>query len=300
MPAGGGGMNDATVAWVRPGKLSGSQLAIPTVPPGRHTRNSSAAATSGRGAKIAPKHETTRSKVPPANGSASASASSHSTARPAVRTRPDSTIRGVRSDAVTIAPSRAAATAVPPVPAATSRTRSPARVPTAWTRPAAAGVAAVAIRLKSPWLQMNFWISLSAVTSMVVSMHRCSALRVPATTGSTRGSGFTSVPGMSDTPTIYEWGGGREAFERWMNVFYDLVEGEPDIVRLFGGTVSEEHRAHVTTWWCEVMGGPATYTSDHGGYEHMLAKHRGLAITPEQRLRFVTLLSQAADEAGLP
>jgi hemoglobin len=105
---------------------------------------------------------------------------------------------------------------------------------------------------------------------------------------------------MSDTPTIYEWGGGREAFERWMNVFYDLVEGEPDIVRLFGGTVSEEHRAHVTTCWCEVMGGPATYTSDHGGYEHMLARHRGLAITPEQRLRFVTLLSQAADEAGLP
>ena len=48
------------------------------------------------------------------------------------------------------------------------------------------------------------------------------------------------------------------------------------------------------------MGGPATYTSDHGGYEHMLAMHRGLAITPELRLRFVTLLSQAADDADLP
>ena len=32
----------------------------------------------------------------------------------------------------------------------------------------------------------------------------------------------------------------------------------------------------------------------------MLARHRGLAITPEQRLRFVTLLSHAADEADLP
>ena len=48
------------------------------------------------------------------------------------------------------------------------------------------------------------------------------------------------------------------------------------------------------------MGGPADYTDGLGGYEHMLAKHRGLAITPEQRLRFVTLLSQAADDAGLP
>jgi hemoglobin len=48
------------------------------------------------------------------------------------------------------------------------------------------------------------------------------------------------------------------------------------------------------------MGGPATYTEALGGYERMLAKHRGLEITPEQRLRFVTLLSQAADTAGLP
>ena len=105
---------------------------------------------------------------------------------------------------------------------------------------------------------------------------------------------------MSETPTIYEWGGGREAFERWMNVFYDLVEGEPELARLFGGRVGEQHRTHVTTWWCEVMGGPASYTADHGGYEHMLAMHRGLAITPELRLRFVTLLSRAADVADLP
>ena len=48
------------------------------------------------------------------------------------------------------------------------------------------------------------------------------------------------------------------------------------------------------------MGGPAVYTEQHGGYEHMLAKHRDLAITAEQRLRFVTLLSVAADAVGLP
>ena len=48
------------------------------------------------------------------------------------------------------------------------------------------------------------------------------------------------------------------------------------------------------------MGGPPVYTEEHGGYEHMVAKHRGLAITPALRLRFVTLLSQAADDVGLP
>jgi hemoglobin len=102
------------------------------------------------------------------------------------------------------------------------------------------------------------------------------------------------------TPTIYEWGGGRDAFERWLTVFYDLVEGDDLLAGLFGGRVSEEHRRNVTTWWCEVMGGPAEYSARLGGYERMVDKHRGLGITGEQRLRFVTLLSQAADDAGLP
>ena len=101
-------------------------------------------------------------------------------------------------------------------------------------------------------------------------------------------------------PTIYDWGGGREAFERWLDRFYDLVEDDEGLVALFGGRVSEAHRDHVTTWWCEVLGGPADYTATLGGYAHMLAKHRDLAITPELRLRFVTLLSRAADDVGLP
>jgi hemoglobin len=100
--------------------------------------------------------------------------------------------------------------------------------------------------------------------------------------------------------TIYEWGGGREAFARWLDRFYDLVELEaPEIAAMFGGRVSEEHRAHVTDWWVEVMGGPAIYTERRGGYEHMLGCHRDLAIRAEQRLAFVTLLSRAADDVGL-
>jgi hemoglobin len=107
-------------------------------------------------------------------------------------------------------------------------------------------------------------------------------------------------PSPDPVPTIYAWGGGRDAFARWLNTFYDLVEDDELLAPLFGGTVSREHRDHVTDWWCEVMGGPAAYTERHGGYEHMLAKHRRLGIDPERRLRFVTLLSRAADDAGLP
>jgi hypothetical protein len=40
---------------------------------------------------------------------------------------------------------------------------------------------------------------------------------------------------------------------------------------LFPGGVTAAHREHVTTWWCEILGGPAAYTEKLGGYPAMLA-----------------------------
>jgi hemoglobin len=101
-------------------------------------------------------------------------------------------------------------------------------------------------------------------------------------------------------PTLYEWAGGADAFRRLINAFYDRVEGDELLSPLFPGGVSEEHRAHVTAWWCEVFGGPPDYTNKLGGYERMLGKHRDLSITPDQRFRFASLMSLSADDASLP
>ena len=103
-----------------------------------------------------------------------------------------------------------------------------------------------------------------------------------------------------DVPTLYEWAGGETAFRRLIDAFYDRVERDDLLSPFFPGGVSEPHRSHVTLWWVEVFGGPAEYTERHGGYEQMLAHHRDLAITPEQRFRFASLMSLAADDAGLP
>jgi hemoglobin len=101
-------------------------------------------------------------------------------------------------------------------------------------------------------------------------------------------------------PTLYEWAGGRPALERLIDAFYDRVEADELLSPFFSGGVTVEHREHVTTWWSEVFGGPAAYTEGLGGYEHMLAKHRNLGITPAQRFRFASLMSLAADDAELP
>jgi hemoglobin len=101
-------------------------------------------------------------------------------------------------------------------------------------------------------------------------------------------------------PTLYDWAGGEKAFRALIEAFYDRVEGDELLSPLFPGGVSEQYREHVTAWWSEVFGGPSRYTGELGGYERMAGKHRGLGITPEQRFRFVSLLSLAADDAGLP
>jgi hemoglobin len=101
-------------------------------------------------------------------------------------------------------------------------------------------------------------------------------------------------------PSLFDWAGGEPAFRRLIDAFYDRVERDELLSPLFPDGVPEPHRAHVTTWWAEVFGGPATYTETLGGYAAMLAHHRDLHITPKQRFRFASLMSLAADDAGLP
>jgi len=90
---------------------------------------------------------------------------------------------------------------------------------------------------------------------------------------------------MAVPPTIYEWAGGTAAFERLAERLLrpgrSGLRAGADVRR----RVSEEHRDHVLAWWVEVMGGPDAYSRELGGYPTMLAHHRELRITPEQRLR---------------
>ena len=102
-----------------------------------------------------------------------------------------------------------------------------------------------------------------------------------------------------EPPSLYAWAGGTDAFRRLIDAFYDRVEADDLLSPLFPGGVSQDHRAHGVLWWVEVFGGPADYTP-LGGYQRMLDHHRGLGITVEQRFRFASLMSLAADDAGLP
>jgi hemoglobin len=105
---------------------------------------------------------------------------------------------------------------------------------------------------------------------------------------------------MTDpVPTLYEWAGGQSAFERLTEVFYEKVRQDELLEPVFRG-MPPDHPKHVAAWLAEVFGGPTRYTDEHGGYPYMMAKHRGRALTEHMRRRWVDLICDAADDAGMP
>jgi hemoglobin len=100
-------------------------------------------------------------------------------------------------------------------------------------------------------------------------------------------------------PTLYDWAGGGAAFERLTEVFYAKVRQDDLLEPVFRG-MDADHPKHVAAWLAEVFGGPPRYTDEHGGYPHMVAKQRGLALTEDKRRRWVNLICDAADDAGMP
>lgn len=106
---------------------------------------------------------------------------------------------------------------------------------------------------------------------------------------------------VTHPPTLFEWAGGTPALERLTERFYSDLLSEPDPILepVFRG-MDPDHPKHVAAWLGEAFGGPPTFTDDHGGYEHMLAKHRNLGLTETQRQRWVARMLVTVDEVGLP
>jgi truncated hemoglobin YjbI/quinol monooxygenase YgiN len=107
-----------------------------------------------------------------------------------------------------------------------------------------------------------------------------------------RGSG-------ASVPSLYDWAGGTAALERLTTVFYERVLADDLVGPLFAG-MDADHPRHVAMWLAEVFGGPDRYTRERGGYPAMLGHHLGRAITEPQRRRWVSLLLDSLDDAGLP
>lgn len=98
--------------------------------------------------------------------------------------------------------------------------------------------------------------------------------------------------------TLYEHAGGEAGLHRLEEAFYSSVLADPLLQPLFG-TGRPEHVAHLTAFTAESFGGPDRFSRELG-FAHLIAVHRGLKISEEQRQRFVELYMAALDTAGMP
>ena len=102
------------------------------------------------------------------------------------------------------------------------------------------------------------------------------------------------------TPTLYEWTGTPEVFEKLTKNFYEKVLKD-DLLEPVFRNMSPEHFKHVAHFIIEVFGGPKLYTEkDNGSHSGMVAKHIGRMLDEEKRQRWMQILLQTADENGIP
>jgi hemoglobin len=99
-------------------------------------------------------------------------------------------------------------------------------------------------------------------------------------------------------PTLFEAAGGEAGLHRLEEAFYSSVLADPLLQPLFGAG-QPQHVDHLTAFTAESFGGPDRFSRELG-FAHLIAVHRGLHITEEQRLRFVELYLAALDTAGMP
>lgn len=99
-------------------------------------------------------------------------------------------------------------------------------------------------------------------------------------------------------PSLYEHAGGEEAIHRLEDDFYSSVLADPLLQPLFGQG-HPDHVDHLTWFTAESFGGPDRFTRELG-FAHIVAVHRNLKITEEQRRRFVDLYMAALDRSDLP
>jgi CDGSH-type Zn-finger protein/truncated hemoglobin YjbI len=107
-------------------------------------------------------------------------------------------------------------------------------------------------------------------------------------------------PPADREPTLFEWAGGYPALLRMTRILYSkYVAGDPLLGPLFAD-MSPDQPERVATWLGQVFGGPPAFTESYGGYPQMVSQHIGTGITEAHRSRWVSMMCQAADEAGLP
>ena|SRR5438067_13668335 len=98
--------------------------------------------------------------------------------------------------------------------------------------------------------------------------------------------------------TIFDSVGGEPTFEQLVNTFYNGVEQDPILRRLYPEDLAGPRR-HLKLFLIQYFGGPTTY-SDERGHPALRMRHQPFTIGQPERDAWLSHMSAAIDELDLP
>jgi hemoglobin len=100
--------------------------------------------------------------------------------------------------------------------------------------------------------------------------------------------------------TLYEAVGGMGFFESLVGHFYDGVEQDPELLRLYPEPADLGPARHrLTLFLAQYWGGPSLYSQERG-HPRLRMRHAPFAIGPQERDRWLVHMSAAIAELDPP
>ena len=126
-----------------------------------------------------------------------------------------------------------------------------------------------------------------------------SMVAVPSTTNGSMAISSVGPPRSGPEPTLYEAVGGEPFFVRLVDLFYDNVEADADLLALYPepDDLSGSRRERFRLFLCQYWGGPSTY-SEQRGHPRLRMRHGTFVIDPAARDRWLVAMPRRARSDG--
>ena len=109
-----------------------------------------------------------------------------------------------------------------------------------------------------------------------------------------------SMSASESGQTLYDAVGGMAFFERLVDRFYDGVESDPELRRLYPEPDDlGPARRRLTLFLAQYWGGPGTYTEERG-HPRLRMRHSPFAIGPAERDRWLVHMRAAIADLAPP
>jgi len=99
--------------------------------------------------------------------------------------------------------------------------------------------------------------------------------------------------------TIYEAIGGNEGLRKLAGAWHARVLQEEVVSHAFSHGYHPQHTERLAAYWAEALGGPTTYSEQHGDETSVVRMHSGNGPHEEMDQRAIACFDQALEDIGL-